>query len=406
MVPAMTLAPFAARIPPVLVVTVDADDHVELRRRIPLAAPGRPDLLLLLHPTWPLHEQLPPVALGGLVVVAPYATDRRHQIAALCRLGDERRIPVVLVRFDAPVAARRPDEGDDDDDGGDDDGGDDDGGDDAADEGWPEHPVNAVVDVDDGRRHDVLDALARAFLEQAPVHLPLRHDGFAKVTLVHGDERRSAFVKALEHSCREHRVLGVVTADQHVQPGPALCFGACAHPPSSMSRYPLQDDPIAIDPRRYATHVDPPDDVGARAAAIAALHVAHGDWRATLATVQAFANGSVVDAADLLLHLGEALGESAVLHHDTLVARAAATGRPVEANPSSTVTTPTKPTTTARTNEARLQPAWVKRPPGFDADGSPWDDAGRQAFWAQVDDKMRQATARVITDDDGSTTVC
>jgi hypothetical protein len=334
----MTLRHSPPRIAPVVVVAVDPDDHAELDRRIPLAMPGRPELLVRLHPLKPVVAQLP-ARLGGIVVVAPATTALVDRVVELCALARARAVPSILVRFAGHEDLT----------------------------GWPAHPVNVVLDVTPDRRHDVLDVLVRAFLEQAPLHLPLAHDTYAQLTLLHGDERRAAFDKALEARGLAQRVLGLEPPETGGQHGPVLCFARRASPPSPTELHPLEDDCLERDPRRYGAAVDPPDDVAARATAIAALHLAHGDWRATLAAVEAFADGDVDDAGDLLLSLGDALREPDVLLHRTLVARAGAMTR----SPPSRRPPPL--------------PSWVRRAPGFDDDTVALDDAGRRAFWARVD---------------------
>ncbi|MBM4280049.1 MAG: hypothetical protein FJ137_04620 [Deltaproteobacteria bacterium] len=335
-------APF--RIPPVYVFAADPDDHVELDRRIPRAMPGRPDLLLRLHPLRPAGATLPTTPVGGVVVVAPRSTALVDRVVALCVLAHERQLPVILVRW------REPDEY----------------------TAWPAHPANVVADVQADQRHDVLDALVRGFLERAPLTLPLTATTYARMVLLSGDERRAAFAKELALRGREDRVFGFV--DDIGQPGPVLELRPCAAPPSTSDEHRLAADDLPRDPRRYDAVVDPPDTAAERGRAIAALHVAHGDWAATAAAVAAFAGVDERDGAELLDAFAFALREPGGLRYRGLLARAAAQAA-----------SPAPPS---------RQPGWVDDVPGHDPQGRRRDDDGRRAFWDRVDGRLDARAAR------------
>jgi hypothetical protein len=316
---------------PVTVIAVASRDHAVLERHVG-QLPADRALLRRWDPHLGVDAQLTRDSCGDIVVVASHATTEATRIAEFCRRLDERGVRIALVRWTAGGDHERP---------------------------WPDHPVDIVVDVPPGRRRELLDLIGRAFLARSASWLPLPTTGFARMTSLSGDPRASACFKQLRMLRREWLVLGLVPHPRiDVQP-PVWAVLSSEEPPSSMKTYPLVDERIDVDPRRYR-YVDPPDDPEEQAYVIARLHRAHGDWRSTTAAVEAFANGDLEDAIELLDWLGGALGELDPLPWAVLVARAAASS-----------------------------------PAGTTVDGE------RRAFWRAVDalarDRKRPPTARHVS---------
>lgn len=282
--------------PSIIVVAVDARDHAVLARTLR----GRPKEAFRLR-RWPRDRPLKLELTGrnvrDVVIVAPRTTSQATAIAAWCAAVPD-NVGILLVRWTDPRRERA----------------------------WPDHPVNVVVDVPPERRLELLEVIDRVFLVMRPPWLPLLH-AWSRMTLVRGDPRASACLKALRWRWREGLVLGLAGYPHLEQQPPLLAFLPRTDAPSATQTHPLVDEVLDVDPRHYVG-VDPPDDPEEQAATICRLHAAHGDWRATLAAVEAFANGDLNDAVDLLDWLSVFLKERGPLTWAKLAAHAAAMGPP------------------------------------------------------------------------------
>jgi hypothetical protein len=287
--------------PVVAVVVVDARDHAVLQRHV--RAAGDVTRLQRWQRGVPVGGQPVPLPREGVVVVASRRTGEAARLAAFCRRVAAQGRYVALVRW-APAGAARP---------------------------WPEHPAGVVVDVPPSRRREVLGVVGRAFLSSPAPAPPVLDARGARMAVVRGDLRASAFCKQLGCVGRGRHVLGVAPSPCVGEQPPAWGVLPTEEPPSPTQTWPMVDEQLPVDPRRYV-FVDPPDDPKARALAIGRLHRAHGDWRATLAAVEACANGVLDDAGDLLAWLGQGLRPPARLTWATLVARAAPTPPAVSAS--------------------------------------------------------------------------
>ncbi len=227
---------------------------------------------------------------------------------------------------------------------------------------WPRVPVNAVVDL--GRYDDrpVIHLLTHAVLLDHASSLPLTADAFAAVEVLYGDRRRVAFARSLAEHCCEQHVFGLAPPHVRDRDLPVLRFHARSEPQWASGVYYVDYGDFGRDPRRYEDDVVPADDLEQQAAAIAALHVAHGSWPATRAAVEAYANGVVEEACELLFLLAQKLREPSVCSWAGLCALADA-------------------------DAPCRWPEWQARPLGHDHSGVRFTAESRAAFWAAVDDE-------------------
>jgi hypothetical protein len=327
----------------VVIVAVEATDHQAVLEplsqhdgtRAAAAAAVADGRIVRLHPLrrGPDHVEALGPDVGGLIVVAEYDTGLRDAALALCSAARRKGICVWLVRraFD-----------------------------DCSTE-WPRVAVNAVLDLS---RHDdrpTMDVIAHAVAVDHASRLPCTDDAFGTLDVLYGDRRRTAFVRALEEGALLHRVFGLAPAHTDDRDLPVLRFRARQEAQWTSSTFAVEYDMLSLDPRAWDADVVPADDIEQQATCIAALHVGHGSWPATLAAVDACANGVLQEGRHLLRLIAQKLREPRAYTFAGLRALA-------DAGP------------------ACRWPEWMGRPPGHEGVGVAFTPGRRAAFWRAVDD--------------------
>jgi hypothetical protein len=332
----------------VVIVTVEPTDHQAVLEtlsrhhgtRAAAAAAVADGRIVRLHPLRRGHDHVDALGpdVGGLIVVAEYDTGLRDAAIALCSAAREKGICVWLVRraFDDCSTELSTQ--------------------------WPRVAVNAVMDL--GRHDDrpTIDVIAHAVAVDHASRLPCPDGASGTVDVLYGDRRRTAFVKALEEGALLHRVFGLAPAHtDNDRDLPVLRFRSRQEPQWTSSTFAVEYDALSLDPRSWDADVVPADDIEQQATCIAALHVGHGSWPATLAAVDACANGVLQEGRHLLRVIAQKLREPRASTFAGLRALAAA-------------------------NPACRWPAWMGRPPGHEGVGVAFTPGGRAAFWRAVDD--------------------
>ena len=332
----------------VVIVTVEPTDHQAVLEtlsrhhgtRAAAAAAVADGRIVRLHPLRRGHDHVDALGpdVGGLIVVAEYDTGLRDAALALCSAAREKGICVWLVRraFDDCSTEFSTQ--------------------------WPRVAVNAVMDL--GRHDDrpTIDVIAHAVAVDHASRLPCPDGASGTVDVLYGDRRRTAFVKALEEGALLHRVFGLAPAHtDNDRDLPVLRFRSRQEPQWTTSTFAVEYDALSLDPRSWDADVVPADDIEQQATCIAALHVGHGSWPATLAAVDACANGVLQEGRHLLRVIAQKLREPRASTFAGLRALAAA-------------------------DPACRWPAWMGRPPGHEGVGVAFTPGGRAAFWRAVDD--------------------
>ena len=332
----------------VVIVTVEPTDHQAVLEtlsrhhgtRAAAAAAVADGRIVRLHPLRRGHDHVDALGpdVGGLIVVAEYDTGLRDAALALCSAAREKGICVWLVRraFDDCSTELSTQ--------------------------WPRVAVNAVMDL--GRHDDrpTIDVIAHAVAVDHASRLPCPDGASGTVDVLYGDRRRTAFVKALEEGALLHRVFGLAPAHtDNDRDLPVLRFRSRQEPQWTSSTFAVEYDALSLDPRSWDADVVPADDIEQQATCIAALHVGHGSWPATLAAVDACANGVLQEGRHLLRVIAQKLREPRASTFAGLRALAAA-------------------------DPACRWPAWMGRPPGYEGVGVAFTPGGRASFWRAVDD--------------------
>jgi len=356
----------------VVIVTVEPTDHQAVLEtlsrhdgtRAAAAAAVADGRIVRLHPLrrGPDHVDALGPDVGGLIVVAEYDTGLRDAALALCSAARKRGICVWLVRrsFDDSSTECSTEHSTE------------------YSTEWPRVAVNAVLDLS---RHDdrpTIDVIAHAVAVDHASRLPCPDGASGTVDVLYGDRRRTAFVKALEEGALLHRVFGLAPAhaddDRDL---PVLRFRARREPQWTSSTCAVEYDALSLDPRAWDADVVPADDLEQQATCIAALHVGHGSWPATLAAVDACANGVLQEGRHLLRLIAQKLREPRASTFAGLRALAAA-------------------------DPACRWPAWMGRPPGHEGVGVAFTPEGRAAFWRAVDDPEETDDENDSANDDGN----
>lgn len=330
----------------VVIVTVEPTDHQAVLEtlsrhdgtRAAAAAAVADGRIVRLHPLrrGPDHVDALGPDVGGLIVVAEYDTGLRDAALALCSAARKKGICVWLVRrsFDDSSTESSTE--------------------------WPRVAVNAVLDL--GRHDDrpTLDVIAHAVAVDHASRLPCPDDAFGTLDVLYGDRRRTAFVRALEEGALLHRVFGLAPTHADDRDLPVLRFRARREAQWTSSTCAVEYDALSLDPRASDADVVPADDVEQQATCIAALHVGHGRWPATVAAIDACANGVMQEGRHLLRLIAQKLREPRASTFAGL--RALADDDP-----------------------ACRWPEWMGRPPGHEGVGVAFNPGGRAAFWRAVD---------------------
>lgn len=154
---------------------------------------------------------------------------------------------------------------------------------------WPDHPVSAVLDVDEAEWEQTLALLARALVRPGrALRAPFYDDRFAQVVLVRSQQPPDVLERRLTREVRGPFVLlgdaSEGEREEEQEPAQALVFQLVRERPRPCVRHPLLHGVLA--PRAWVPRVEAPEDDETIACDIASLHVLHGDWELTRALVE------------------------------------------------------------------------------------------------------------------------